>query len=80
MSRRQNRWDAMRAGELRKIMGIWPSVMRQASDDWAQDFAQNVWKRSGNGQWRPTLRQAAVMRRMIRQLPDEQDPHLIIIE
>lgn len=70
----------MSGTELRKIMRIWPSVMRQATDDWAQDFAQGVWQRSGNGQWRPTLRQAAVMRRMIRQLPDDQDPHLFITE
>ena len=69
MANNATRWQAMDKPELRKIIHDWPSVMRQATDPWAQRFAQDVWKKSGNGQWRPTLKQARVMRRMIRDLP-----------
>lgn len=63
------KWEAMNGPELRKIMLQWPHVMGLATDDWARTFALDVWKCSGNGRWRPTLRQARVMRRMIRELP-----------
>lgn len=62
-------WGAMDGPELRKIMLHWPHVLRQATDDWARSFALDIWRLSGNGRWRPTLKQARVMRRMIRDLP-----------
>jgi hypothetical protein len=77
---RKTDWEAMDGPSLRKIMQDWPSVMRQATDPWAQDFARDVWKRSGDGQWRPTLKQARIMRKMIRQLTDLSGDDPILIE
>lgn len=63
----------MTGPELRGLMQDWPSVMRQATDDWAQGFSADIWKLAGNGQWRPTKKQARIMRRMIRELNNETD-------
>jgi hypothetical protein len=69
----KNKWQAMGLPELRMIMQDWPHVLRQATNDWAKDFAVNVWKRAGNGQWRPTEKQARVMRRLYRELSRNGD-------
>lgn len=72
------KWEAMTGRELRRIMEDWPSVMRQATDDWAKTFAADIWKLSGNGQWRPTAKQAKNMRRMIRELCRETDEVILV--
>lgn len=73
-----NSWEAMNGRELRKIIQDWPFIMRQATDPWAQSFAADIWKHAGNGQWRPTLKQARIMRRMIRQLNRDTDDVILI--
>jgi hypothetical protein len=75
---RANGRDAMGMPELRKIMRDWPAVLCQATNDWAQTFAADIWKQAGNGQWRPTLKQARVMRRMIRELATNGDTIFLI--
>ncbi|MGQ0609994.1 MAG: helix-turn-helix transcriptional regulator [Paracoccaceae bacterium] len=54
--------EAMAGRELRRVIMDWSLVMRQATDDWAKTFAADIWKLSGNGQWRPTAQQAKVMK------------------
>ena len=73
-----DKWEAMNARELRAIMLEWPNVMRQATAEWAKTFANNIWKLSGNGRWRPTLKQARIMRRMLRELRSEGDDVCLI--
>ena len=70
----------MDAKELRKLILDWPHVMRCATDDWARKFAFDMWAHAANGRWRPTLKQARVMRRMIRELNRKADDNPILIE
>jgi hypothetical protein len=78
MARKFSSADAMGGPELRSLMRDWPSIMRQASDVWAQDFAAQIWKRAGDGQWRPTTKQARVMRRLAREFVDATDEVVLI--
>lgn len=55
--------------DLRALMEAWPRVLRLASDPWAQAFAASVWERSADPRWQPTLKQARIMRQMVRELP-----------
>lgn len=75
---RNDKWEVMDGPTLRRIMQDWPFVMRQATDDWARTFAADIWKHAGNGQWRPTLKQARVMRRLIRELNRDGDEVALI--
>ena len=70
--------EAIDRTELRMMMRDWPAVMRQATDEWAQVFSADIWKLAGNGQWRPTLRQSKVMRRLWRELSRDGDEVILI--
>ena len=54
--------------ELRHLIREWPLVMRNASDHWAKEFANSIWRQSGQPNWRPSLMQLRVMRKMVREL------------
>lgn len=71
MARMRNRWRAMESAELRNIMRRWPLVMQGITDDWALNFAANIWENAANGQWRPTVKQAKTMRKFIVDLGRE---------
>lgn len=65
--------NAMERRELRKILELWPHVMRQATDDFVIRFSQDIWKHTGDQNWRPTQRQAQVMRKLATELNHEND-------
>lgn len=66
--------------ELRTMMGVWPKVLRQATDPWAKDFAASIWRQSGYPGWIPTNRQLQTMRVMLRQLLTEDEGEITLIE
>lgn len=59
---------AITASELRRMLHLWPHVLRVATDPFAKEFAASIWAQSGHKGWRPSLKQGQVMRAMIREL------------
>lgn len=53
--------------ELNRILGLWPDVMRTATDEWTKEFAFSIWNQSGDTNWRPTFKQTKVMRTLARE-------------
>lgn len=64
---RRNKADRLTRTDLKQYLSVWPTVMREATDDWAKEFALSIWRQSGEPQWMPTLKQSRVMRRMVRE-------------
>ena len=69
----------MEPKELKKVINDWPNVLRLATDPWAQEFAAKVWAQSGNPNWRPSLPQSRVMRKMVSQLPKKGEGEEVIL-
>ena len=58
----------MNGAELERTLFHWPAVIDRAPDGWAKGFAKNIDKSSRKRGWRPTQRQAQVMRNMVSDL------------
>lgn len=58
----------MTHADLKRYLSIWPSVMREVTDDWAKEFALSIWRQSGEPQWFPTVKQSRVMRQLARKV------------
>ena len=65
--------------ELKRIMLSWPKIMMQITDDWAFKFATNIWQRTSNPNWLPTLKQAHFIRALFRE-HGEGDEDMELIE
>ena len=65
--------------ELQYIMRSWPTLIRQTTDPRVMDFAQNVWNRSFNPNWRPTVKQSQWIRELHREI-SEQEEEISLIE
>lgn len=58
-----------------------PTVVKTAPDGWAQGFAKSILGQSRRRNWKPTLKQLAMMRRMVAELfAQDDDPVLIEVE
>lgn len=70
--------------ELDEIMTLhWPRVMRRAmrdGDEWAQGFAKSIARHGKRPAWRPSPKQAHIMRRMVNDLATAPDDELDLIE
>ncbi|KPN62095.1 hypothetical protein SAMN04488527_1296 [Aliiroseovarius crassostreae] len=70
--------------ELDEILTLhWPRVMRRAmrdGDEWAQGFAKSIARHGKRQSWRPSPKQAHIMRRMINDLATAPDDELELIE
>lgn len=70
--------------ELDEILTLhWPRVMRRAmrdGDEWAQGFAKSIARHGKRPSWRPSPKQAHIMRRMINDLATAPDDELELIE
>ena len=79
---RRNASDAVVSStELKHLITNWPYVMRQVTDDWARRFAYDIWEKAANPYWCPTLKQAHVMQKMVRELARAcTDETVILIE
>ncbi|MFW2543848.1 hypothetical protein ACN2XU_14490 [Primorskyibacter sp. 2E107] len=72
----------MTASELDELMYRWPTVLRHVmagTDEWLKGFARSVAKHGKRAAWRPTAKQAQIMRRLVSELDTapEQDIELI---
>ena len=70
--------------ELDEILIIyWPRVLRRVmapdGDEWARGFARSIARQSKRRDWKPSPKQAWIMRRMVQEL-FETDEELELIE
>ena len=62
-------------------MTSWPLVLRLATDPWAKEFVDSVWKSAGNDdRWMPSLKQLSIMRAMVRQAEAQREDDVVLIE
>lgn len=62
------RTGAMTEQELEEIMLEWRGVFRWATDPWAISFARSILRHAKRPDWRPSPKQAGMMRRMIAEV------------
>lgn len=74
----------MNSRELDEMMTLdWPKVIRRAmreGDDWARGFALSIARHAKQPSWRPSPKQAALMRSMVteaRQRPEGGDIEVV---
>lgn len=73
----------MTAAELDEIMYKWPSVIqaaKTAGDGWAQGVALSIQRQARNPKWRPSAKQAALMRQAVTALFDDDGEAALIEE
>jgi hypothetical protein len=71
--------------ELDEIMTVhWPRLLRRVmadgSDEWAKGFVKSIARHGKRPGWRPTQKQAWIMRRMIAELGTEECEQMDMIE
>jgi hypothetical protein len=74
----------MTAIELDEILTLhWPRVIRRAmrdGDSWTRGFAQSIARHSKRPSWRPSPKQAQIMRRLVSELISVPQDDLEVIE
>ncbi len=70
--------------ELDEILTFrWPLVLRRAvasGDEWSAGFAKSIARHGKRQSWRPSDRQAAVMRKLVSELGTAPEAHMDLIE
>lgn len=70
--------------ELDEIMTVyWPRVVRRAmieGNEWSQGFAKSIARHAKRLSWRPSPKQAQVMRRMVHDLRSAPNEEIEVIE
>lgn len=71
--------------ELDRILTFhWPSVTRRAmtgdSDEWTQGFVKSIARNGKRPKWKPTTKQAQIMRRLVSELGTANEPEPELIE
>ena len=70
--------------ELDEILTLhWPRVIRRAmrdGDEWARGFARSIARHGKRRSWRPSPKQAHIMRRMVSELATAPGDELELIE
>jgi len=70
--------------ELDEIMTLqWPRVIRRAmvdGDEWERGFAKSIARKAKRASWHPSPKEAAIMRRMVRDLSSAPHEELELIE
>lgn len=71
--------------ELDRILTFyWPLVTRRAmggqGDEWTQGFVKSIARHGKRPRWRPTDRQASIMRRLVFELGQMAEPDIELIE
>lgn len=56
------------AAETERLLVHWPRVVTLAPEGWPRDFARSVSKQCNRRGWRPTEKQASILRRMVSEL------------
>lgn len=67
--------------ELDEVLTFWwPMVLRRAmggADEWQKNFCRSIARHGKRAAWRPTSKQAYLMRKLIADLSNEAEPQLI---
>jgi hypothetical protein len=71
--------------ELDEIITVhWPRVLRRVmadgSDEWAKGFVKSIARHGKRPGWRPSSKQAWIMRRMVAELGTEEGEQMELIE
>lgn len=71
--------------ELDEILVFrWPVVMRHVladgSDEWLCGFVRSIARHGKRPSWRPTTKQAQIMRRLVSELGTAREPMMEVIE
>ncbi|MEQ8877215.1 MAG: hypothetical protein RIC49_12470 [Phycisphaerales bacterium] len=71
--------------ELEEILTFrWPVVMRRVmadgSDEWLKGFVRSIARHGKRPSWRPTVKQAQIMRRLVSELGTGPEPMMEVIE
>lgn len=71
--------------ELDEIMTArWPAVVRRVmadgSDDWLKGFVKSIARHGKRPTWRPTAKQASIMRRLVAEMGTAPEQELELIE
>lgn len=70
--------------ELDEILTVhWPGVLRRVmveGDDWAKGFAKSIARNGKRPAWRPTAKQAWIMRRLVAELGTAPEQIVELIE
>ncbi len=75
---------SMTDGELDEILTLhWSCVIRRQmvdGDEWSQTFAKSIARHAKRASWRPSIKQAQIMRRMAAELRTAPEPEFELIE
>ncbi|KKL88533.1 hypothetical protein LCGC14_1923750 [marine sediment metagenome] len=67
----------MTDADLDRIMTFhWPLVLRRVmaeGDDWAKGFTKSIARNAKRPEWRPTVKQAAIMRRFVAEVGHQSE-------
>ena len=71
--------------ELDEIMTVyWPTVTRRVmadgSDDWLKGFVRSIARQGKRATWRPSPKQAQIMRQLVSELDAAREPEIELIE
>lgn len=71
--------------ELEEILiAHWPAVLRRVmagdNDNWLKGFAKSIARHGKRPNWRPTSKQAAIMRRLVAELGTAPETDMEVIE
>lgn len=73
----------MNASEIERALFHWPTVVRLAPNGWAQDFARSIAAQSRRRGWKPSKKQAEIMKGMVNELfthPSEKETDFDVFE
>lgn len=75
----------MTHAELDEILTFyWPIVLRRVmadgSDEWLKGFVRSIARYGKRPSWRPTVKQAQIMRRLVAEIGHGTEPDLEVIE
>ncbi|HMQ94813.1 MAG TPA: hypothetical protein PKA33_08580 [Amaricoccus sp.] len=66
------------------LLHRWPAVVRRVladgSDEWLAGFVKSIARHGKRPSWRPTTKQAAIMRRLVSELGTAHEPMMEVIE
>ncbi|WP_424990653.1 hypothetical protein [Fluviibacterium sp. S390] len=75
----------MTSAELDEIMTFhWPMVVRRTmadgSDDWIKGFVKSIARHGKRANWKPSDKQASIMRRLIAEMGAPTDDAICVVE
>lgn len=70
----------MTGPELERHLSYLPTIIAQSEHEWPRDFARSLIRQSKRHGWKPSPKQAAILRRLVSELFTPHDTDLEVIE